>query len=74
MTDDAAGVGVGEPGLDRLADVDLVGEVVPGSGVGKALDEAAGLGLDVRRVTHGWKLAPWPEHSQGCDKANGVAG
>ena len=30
VAEDAAGVGVGEAGLDGLADVDLVGEVVPG--------------------------------------------
>ena len=52
VTEDAAGIGVGKAGLDRLADVDLVGEVVPRRGVGKVVDEAARLGLDVRRVTH----------------------
>ena len=74
MTDDTAGVGVGEASLNRLADVDLVGEVIPGGRVGEALDEAASLRLDVWGVTHVWKLPLWRQRSQGCDRANGVAG
>ena len=74
VAQDAVGIGVGEPGLDRLADVHFVREVVPSRGIGEALDEAAGLGFDIRRVTHGCKLARRPERSQGGERRTAVAG
>ena len=67
VTDDATGVGVGGAGLDGPADVDLVGEVVPGGRVGEAINEAAASGLmfgeslmagSCRGVRSGRKVAP----------------
>ena len=57
MAHDAARLDIREAGLNRLAHVDLVGEIVPGCGIGKGVDELARVGLDIVRIAHGGKLA-----------------
>src|SRR5690606_21799460 len=57
VIDGAPGLRVGEPLLDGLADIDLVGEVVPARPSGELVDEALRVVADVRGVGHAWKLS-----------------
>ena len=47
-----AGASVGESRRDRLADVNLIGDVVPAGRIGKAVDQAISFGFDVRPIGH----------------------
>ena len=54
--DEPARVRLEEPSLDRLPDVDLVGEVVPGGRLGEAVEETLRLRLDALALAHGSKV------------------
>ena len=53
VRDDAAGLDVGEPGIDGLADVDLIHEIIPCGVVGELIDEASRFGLDIHKTGSG---------------------
>src|SRR5438105_827400 len=56
VADDASTVGVGKAGLNGLANVDFVGEIIPRRRVGKTLNKLSRIRLDVAGVAHTDKL------------------
>ncbi len=58
MIDQSASVGVSETGINRLAHVHLVGEIVPACGLWESIDKASRFGLDIGRICHDSKIAP----------------
>jgi hypothetical protein len=70
MIHDAARIRIVEASLDRLPNVDLLGEVIPARGIQQAVDQTAGFGLDALGVAHAAKLPGMSVRLQAPESAN----
>ena len=58
MIDQPARVDVSQTGINRLAHIHLIGEIVPARSLWKSIDKAPRFGLDIGRICHDSKIAP----------------
>lgn len=57
VADGSPSTGIRQSGIERLAHMDLVSKIVPSRSVGKLLDEALSVRLDVLGIGHGRSLS-----------------
>jgi len=65
VVDQATGVSVGDPLLNCLPDVNLIGKIVPTRSWWELIDEAPSVRTDIVSVCHVWNGAGTPRWAQG---------